>query len=860
MRVQSPKISNASATGSFKGSFSGSLIGSVDGIDLPAFSASVATNFGTVTGNYTELTNIPSGIVSSSVQSTANVQSSLDLKANLADPTFTGTIAGISKAMVGLGNVANESKATMFTSPVFTGTTEAPTPPVNNNSVQIATTQYVQQELTDLLGGAPAAYDTLLEISASIANGDSDVVALTATVGGKLPQANNLNDLTNAGTARTSLGLGTAATTAASDYVNVTGNQTIAGVKTFSGEIIVPHGKISLIGGNNLTISGTAASHAGLSFATNAILPATVSATNTNTVDLGAASEKFKNLYLGSEIISSGGATFSGDVGIGTTSPSQKLTVEGNIFIGTNGSLSWSGKGSYVTSVPGNAAGYIYSSARNPDNGSGTFPFNQYGEMVFQGNPRSGYNGGFSWATGQAAYGATVAPTIKMVLTTAGNVGIGTTSPGAKLHNYSTATTNVFITGYGTAAQNNWQAQNAFFVKTDNGILISKENADNNTNRLFNFYNNASAEAEMYMYRGGSTSYIKLDTNGDSYLNGGNVGIGTTSPGSILTVVGGTSTFVYDNSPQGTASSVYRDAVFGSTQTVNTGITIFGTGQSGIAFGDAASHIRGQVRYQHSSDTLELGTAGNLNLSISDGGDATFSHLIKTPQGIVLQGNGIPSGKTGLSSAGDGNHMRFYIGGVHTVTGMTTSEIVHEVQSTTGIRYQQNANEAIRRKEIFKAFAASSGASSANWCRLYIPHFYANGPQGVRAEIKICYHPVHASNAAYYEYVLYTSSYTAARPMYAKVRLVHQETGFGWNYYAINNAVNFAIGDTSGNIGRYIYMNIVGGHSSYNKARSVHVVATGGANISDLTLDTGVAAPSVSAAITIGGGPALSPG
>jgi hypothetical protein len=34
-------------------------------------------------------------------------QSVLNLKANLASPTFTGTIGGISKAMVGLGNVDN---------------------------------------------------------------------------------------------------------------------------------------------------------------------------------------------------------------------------------------------------------------------------------------------------------------------------------------------------------------------------------------------------------------------------------------------------------------------------------------------------------------------------------------------------------------------------------------------------------------------------------------------------------------------------------------------------------------------------------------------------------------------------------
>jgi len=118
----------------------------------------------------------------------------------------------LTKSDIGLGNVTNESKSTMFASPTFTGTTVAPTPSADDNSTKIATTAYVQGELTGLIGGAPAAFDTLLEISASIANGDSDVVALTTTVGGKLQKDQNLSDLTNAATARTNLGVDAAGT------------------------------------------------------------------------------------------------------------------------------------------------------------------------------------------------------------------------------------------------------------------------------------------------------------------------------------------------------------------------------------------------------------------------------------------------------------------------------------------------------------------------------------------------------------------------------------------------------------------------------------------------------------------------
>lgn len=50
----------------------------------------------------------------------------------------------LAKADIGLGNVDNESKATMFASPTFTGTPKAPTPVSTDNSTLIATTSFVK--------------------------------------------------------------------------------------------------------------------------------------------------------------------------------------------------------------------------------------------------------------------------------------------------------------------------------------------------------------------------------------------------------------------------------------------------------------------------------------------------------------------------------------------------------------------------------------------------------------------------------------------------------------------------------------------------------------------------------------------
>ena len=191
---------------------------------------------------------------------------------------------------LGLGNVDNTSDANKpvstaqqteidtkadIASPALTGNPTAPTQADNDNSTKIATTAYVQREVSDLLGGAPAAFDTLLEISASIANGDSDVVALTTTVGGKLQKDQNLSDLTNASTARTNLGVeigsdvqafnSTLATVAGGTYAGDNSIVTIGTVTTGDVQTILPSGVVSgssqvqaLGGVNNNTITFSA--------------------------------------------------------------------------------------------------------------------------------------------------------------------------------------------------------------------------------------------------------------------------------------------------------------------------------------------------------------------------------------------------------------------------------------------------------------------------------------------------------------------------------------------------------------------------------------------------------------------------
>jgi hypothetical protein len=129
-----------------------------------------------------------------------------------ASPTFTGTVAGVTSTHVGLGNVTNESKATMFTSPAFTTNPTAPTQTGTDDSTKLATTEFVQARITNIIGNAGSTLDTLGELSASLAEDSGSLSTLTTTVGTKLAKASNLSDLQDAATARTNLGVDAAGT------------------------------------------------------------------------------------------------------------------------------------------------------------------------------------------------------------------------------------------------------------------------------------------------------------------------------------------------------------------------------------------------------------------------------------------------------------------------------------------------------------------------------------------------------------------------------------------------------------------------------------------------------------------------
>jgi hypothetical protein len=110
---------------------------------------------------------IDTKLATATAASTYETISNVALKAPLADPTFTGTVSGVTKAHVGLGNVDNTSDASK---PVSTAQAAA-----------IATAKSeALAEVTAVIAGAPGALNTLDELAAAL-NDDANFASTVTT-------------------------------------------------------------------------------------------------------------------------------------------------------------------------------------------------------------------------------------------------------------------------------------------------------------------------------------------------------------------------------------------------------------------------------------------------------------------------------------------------------------------------------------------------------------------------------------------------------------------------------------------------------------------------------------------------------
>jgi len=108
--------------------------------------------------------------------------------------TEIGYVDGVTSAIqtqidTKLATATAASTYAPLASPALTGVPTAPTAAANTNTTQVATTAYVQTELTDLIGGAPGALDTLNELATALANDASYSTTITTALATKLPLA-----------------------------------------------------------------------------------------------------------------------------------------------------------------------------------------------------------------------------------------------------------------------------------------------------------------------------------------------------------------------------------------------------------------------------------------------------------------------------------------------------------------------------------------------------------------------------------------------------------------------------------------------------------------------------------------------
>ena len=340
--------------------------------------------------------------------------------------------------------------------------------------------------------------------------------------------------------------------------------------------------------------------------------------------------------------IRSSGVTFfnAGNVGIGTNSPSQKLHVAGKglftDFVRFNGVTA----PDFPVDIDAVDGGKSLRSTR------GTSVF-----RIDQGNDGPGYIGmqsadDFSIQTNN---------TSKIYITSAGNVGVGTTSPQAALHvagafNSTAPTGNGVLMGFYSSSHGYIQLNGP-----SGGYIDFSTSGTDHKGRLL--YDNTS-------------NYMRFDTNGSEKMrinSAGNVGIGTTSPSTALEVIGDikikqasthSNYSLIDASEALLTLSTYTvnasaypaDIKFSPNQTERMRITDDGNVGIGTTSPAAPLHVVGNILVQSGRVyTDELQGYSTNQITLGDGA-STLNLISRNSQNLAITGGNVGIGTTSPNS------------------------------------------------------------------------------------------------------------------------------------------------------------------------------------------------------------------
>jgi hypothetical protein len=299
--------------------------------------------------------------------------------------------------------------------------------------------------------------------------------------------------------------------------------------------------------------------------------------TTSDKVGIGTSSPAVKLHVVGDGV--NAAAFMSGNVGIGTTAPNAQLHVASDAQIDGGLSVGFAGDGQDDRLYVGDANYYF--DLGNAIAGSALIGFdsNDYLEYNRAGNRYSFFVGGTEMTRiDSSALYANVIRDVSggndILQDDAGNVGIGTTAPGAKLHVAGNGTTSAVFSsgnvGIGTTSPGNTLdvvggikvtgltsgSGSALCLDGSNNIITCVTGAGGlsgsgavNQLAFFDTANSVTSDSNLYWNNttkqfgiGTTAPTVRLQVQGDGTYSGvfmgGNVGIGTTAPGYQLHVVG----------------------------------------------------------------------------------------------------------------------------------------------------------------------------------------------------------------------------------------------------------------------------------------------------------------------------------